>query len=353
MIADAHLGNEILVAEDDRARATLDAIGDGVISTDPAGNVTYLNRVAERMTGWSCEEATGRSLVHVFNVVDGLTREPVSDRLALAIHRDKSVGLARNTVLIGRDGIELAIEDCIAPIHDRQARITGAVIVFRDTTTARALEQVLSLRAQHDVLTDLPNRSLLSDRLDQAIAQARRHGTGVAVLFIDLDRFKDVNDALGHAVGDRLLQEVARRLKATVRASDTVSRLGGDEFVVVLSEIEHRQNAAMQAEKIRAALAAPPHAIGRQKLRIEASIGTSVFPDDGLDATTLINRADMAMYAAKRSGRNRHRFFAPDAGLRAIEGKGPIDDARCERERRDLPLHQKLKAHSNVEESVR
>ena len=352
MIANGSPAHEILFAEDERARATLDAIGDGVISTDPSGNVTYLNPVAERMTGWSCEEATGRSLVHVFNVVDGLTREPVSDRLELAIHHDKSVGLVRK-VLIGRDGIELAIEDCIAPIHDRQGRITGAVIVFRDTTTARALEQVLSLRAQHDVLTDLPNRLLLNDRLDQAIARARRHGTGVAVLFIDLDRFKDVNDALGHAVGDRLLQEVARRLKATVRASDTVSRLGGDEFVVVLSEIEHRRNAAMQANKIRAALAAPPHAIGRQKLRIEASIGTSVFPDDGLDATTLVNCADMAMYAAKRSGRNTHRFFAPDAGAPDMERKGPIDDARSARERRNLPLHQKLKTHSNVEESVR
>jgi diguanylate cyclase (GGDEF)-like protein/PAS domain S-box-containing protein len=324
-----------------------------VISTDPAGTVTYLNPVAERLTGWSCKQAIGRSLVQVFNVVDGPSRVPVSDRLEIAIHDDSTVASAQNATLTRRDGVELAIEDSIAPIHDRHARLTGAVIVFRDVTTARAREDLLSVRIQHDALTNLPNRLLLIDRLEHAIAQARRRGTKVAVLFIDLDRFKDVNDALGHAVGDRLLQEVAKRLKSAVRESDTVGRLGGDEFVVVLSEVDHPQSAARQADKIRAVLAASPHVIGPQKLSIESSIGTSFFPEDGLDATSLVNCADMAMYVAKRSGRNAHRFFAPDAYLAVSERRGLSDAGGRAPIGIELSLHQRVGAHSSVEESLR
>jgi diguanylate cyclase (GGDEF)-like protein/PAS domain S-box-containing protein len=353
MIAERFSADDILLVEQEHASATLNSIGDGVISTDPAGTVTYLNPVAERLTGWSCKQAIGRSLVQVFNVVDGPSRVPVSDRLEVAIHDDRTVASAQNAILTRRDGVEVAIEDSIAPIHDRHARLTGAVIVFRDVTTARAREDLLSVRIQHDALTNLPNRLLLIDRLEHAIAQARRRGTKVAVLFIDLDRFKDVNDALGHAVGDRLLQEVAKRLKSAVRESDTVGRLGGDEFVVVLSEVDHPQSAARQADKIRAVLAASPHAIGSQKLSIESSIGTSFFPDDGLDATSLVNCADMAMYVAKRSGRNAHRFFAPDAYLAVPETHGLSDAGRLAPAGIDLSLHQRVSAQSSVEESLR
>ena len=301
---------DALFVEQERARVTLNSIGDGVISTDKAGRVTYLNPVAEAMTGWSREEASGRMLSDVFHVIDGDTRDRVPDPMELAIQQDKIVGLAHNAVLIRRNGIESPIEDSVAPIHDRNAEIIGAVIVFRDVSKARANVRSLSHRAQHDVLTDLPNRMLLNDRLAQAIALARRRGTRVAVLFLDVDRFKDINDSLGHAIGDQLLQEVGRRLTAAVRRSDTVSRLGGDEFVVVLSEVEHPQNAAQQADKIRTALSAP-HAIARQDLAISVSIGISIFPDDALDAETLLSCADTAMYDAKGSGRNTHRSSTP------------------------------------------
>jgi diguanylate cyclase (GGDEF)-like protein/PAS domain S-box-containing protein len=353
MIAGRFPADDKLLVEQERASATLNSIGDGVISTDPSGTVTYLNPVAERLTGWSCKEAIGRRLVQVFNVVDARSRAPVSDRLELAIHHDKTVASAKNAILLRRDGIDVAIEDSMAPIRDRHARLTGAVIVFRDVTTARAREDLLSLRVQHDVLTDLPNRLLLTDRLEHAIAQARRRGTQVAVLFIDLDRFKDVNDSLGHAVGDRLLQEVAKRLKSAVRQSDTVGRLGGDEFVVVLSEIDNPQSAARQADKIRAVLAASPHVIGSQKLSIQSSIGTSFFPDDGVDATSLVNCADLAMYVAKRSGPNGHRFFAPDAYLALSEARGLSDAGRLAPAGIELSLHQRVGAHSSVEESLR
>ena len=155
-------------------------------------------------------------------------------------------GLTPNCVLIRRDGVEAAIEDSAAPIHDRRGQVTGAVMVFHDVSTARALSLRMSYLAQHDSLTDLPNRLLLNDRLTQAMAMAHRHRRKLAVLFLDVDRFKHINDSLGHAIGDRLLQSVAQRLLACVRSSDTVSRQGGDEFVILLSEVTHARGCGRQ-----------------------------------------------------------------------------------------------------------
>ena len=304
--------DQALLVERERAQVTLNSIGDGVISTDREGNVTYLNRVAEEMTGWSGDEASGRMLPEVFRIIDGDTREPVPNLMEVAVRENRTVCLPHNCVLIRRDGFEAAIEDSIAPIHDRDGQITGAVMVFRDVSEARMIERKLSHLAQHDFLTDLPNRMLLSDRLGRAIAFARRHGNKVAVLFLDLDRFKHINDSLGHAIGDELLRRVGKRLIAAVRSSDSVSRQGGDEFVVVLSEVEHSQNAARHAEKIHAALSAP-HAIARHDLHVNVnvSIGISIFPDDGDDAETLLRCADTAMYHAKESGGDTYQFFKP------------------------------------------
>lgn len=308
---------DVLREEMQRAQMTLDSMGDGVISTDRAGNVTYLNRVAERITGWLREEAFGRTLSDVFCIIDGDTREPAPNPMEAAGRQDTTVSLGYNAVLVRRDGSESPIEDSIAPIRDRNGEVTGAVMVFRDVSEARAMELKLSHLAQHDVLTDLPNRTLLNDRLNQAIALARRHGRQGAVLFLDLDRFKHINDSLGHAIGDKLLQEVGKRLTTAVRGSDTVSRQGGDEFVIVLSEVEHPRNAARHAEKIHAALSAP-HAIAHHDLHVNASIGISIFPDDGQDAETLVECADTAMYYAKDDGRNTHRFFKPEMNVRMV-----------------------------------
>ena len=240
---------EALFIEKERAQVTLNSIGDAVLSTDIAGNITYLNSVAEGMTGWSCQEAMGRPLVEVFRIVDGATRELAPDPMAKAVQHNQTVGLTANCILIRRDGFESAIEDSAAPIHDRHGQVTGAVIVFRDVSAARAVRQKMAHLAHHDFLTDLPNRGLLSDRIANAIALARRHGKQRAVLFLDLDRFKQINDSLGHPTGDELLQSVAQRLRACVRGADTVSRQGGDEFVVLLSEIEHAEDAGSQCGK--------------------------------------------------------------------------------------------------------
>jgi diguanylate cyclase (GGDEF)-like protein/PAS domain S-box-containing protein len=293
----------------ERAQATLASIGDAVLSTDLAGKITYMNPVAERMTGWSTWEATGRPLQEVLRIVDADSREAARDPLALAVQRDTSVGVGENCLLIGRDGHESAIEDTASPIHDRHGNVTGAVIVFHDVGAARALSLRMSHLAQHDVLTGLPNRMLLTDRLDRAIAAAARHGSKLAVLFMDLDRFKAINDRLGHAAGDQVLQSVASRLMAGVRKSDTVSRLGGDEFVVLLSEVCCAGDATRAADTLCAKIAAP-HRIEGRNLRVTASVGIGVCPIDGTDAETLLKKADLALLGAKACRRTGQHWVA-------------------------------------------
>jgi len=309
---------EALFLERERAQVTLNSIGDAVISTDVAGNVTYLNPVAEKMTGWLWQEASGRPLQEVLRIIDGDSREPALNPLAMAILHNRSVGLSANCVLIRRDGHESGIEDTAAPIRDPRGRVTGAVIVFHDVSVARAMSLRMSYLAQHDFLTELPNRLLLNDRLGQAIASAKRHRTSLAVLFLDVDHFKHINDSLGHAIGDQLLQSIARRLAACVRNSDTVSRHGGDEFIVLLSEVSRAEDAAFTADKILAAVSRP-HRIGHQDLQVTVSVGIGVYPDDGADAETLLKNADTALFQAKAHGRSNHQFFEPDMNVRAPE----------------------------------
>jgi len=309
---------EALFLERERAQVTLNSIGDAVVSTDVAGNVTYLNAVAERMTGWSRQEAWGRPLQEVLRIIDGESREPALNPLAMATLQNKTVGLSANCVLIRRDGYESAIEDTAAPIHDRRGQVTGAVIVFHDVGEARAMSVRMSYLAQHDFLTELPNRMLLNDRLTQAIALSLRHGKSLAVLFLDVDHFKHINDSLGHAIGDELLKSIAQRLVACVRSSDTVSRQGGDEFVVLLSEVAQPKDAAFTADKILAAVS-KPHRIGDQNLNVTVSVGIGVYPYDGVDAETLLRNADLALFHAKSHGRSNHQFFEPNMSVRTVD----------------------------------
>ena len=314
-ILDHSATEEALFNEKERAVATLDSIGDAVISTDLSGRVTYVNAAAERMTGWRPEEAAGHPFEHVFRIIDGVSRQSCPNPMDLAVRLNETVGLTSNCVLIRRDGFECPIEDSAAPIHDRQGQVTGAVLVFHDVSAARAVALQLSHRAAHDLLTDLPNRMLLNDRLSQAIASAQRQRHRLAVLFVDLDRFKQINDTLGHEIGDGLLQSVARRLVESVRRSDTVSRQGGDEFVLLLSRVDEAEDAAASVQKVIKALAAPLDVDGH-RLYVTASIGLSMYPDDGQDADTLIRNADVAMYRAKERGRNVYQFYTPDMNIR-------------------------------------
>ncbi|MEO8717965.1 MAG: diguanylate cyclase [Burkholderiales bacterium] len=314
--------DEALFMEKERAQVTLDSIGDAVLSTDAAGMVTYLNSVAEGLVGWSRSEASGKPLKEVLQLVDGTTREPPSrNPMELAMSTNSPVALAANSVLLRRDGTEVSIEDTAAPIHGRDGSVIGAVMVFHDVGASRKVMAKMSHLAQHDFLTDLPNPVLLGDRIARAIALARRHDKQFAVLFLDLDRFKKVNDDLGHDAGDQLLQSVARRLTACVRESDSVCRKGGDEFVVLLADITHAEHAARSAAKIITAFTAAHQVAGRE-LVVTASIGIAIYPQDGADADALLKAADAAMYLAKEGGRNQYRFYRgePKRGARERHG---------------------------------
>ncbi len=329
---------EALFDEKERAQVTLNSIGDAVISTDVEGRIAYMNTVAERLTGWTLKEALGRPLVEVFKIIDAETRRTIPNPMAKATVENATVGLPPTCILIRRNGEESAIEDSSAPIHNRRGHITGAVMVFHDVSTARALTLKLAYMAQHDTLTDLPNRSLLNDRLGQAIGAAQRHRSALALLYLDLDRFKLINDSLGHLVGDRLLQSVARRLGECVRATDTVSRLGGDEFVILLSEVAHEQDAAHCADKLLKAFR-KPFELDDHELHMTASIGIVIYPSDGTAVETLLKNADSAMYEAKKHGRNNYQFYRADLNSTAGEQQALENGLRHAIARQELKLH--------------
>jgi diguanylate cyclase (GGDEF)-like protein/PAS domain S-box-containing protein len=329
---------EALFKEKERAQVTLSSIGEGVICTDVSRNVTFLNAAAERMTGWPLAEVEGRTLGEVFRMLDATNRKSIPIPSGTAVASTPAVHLPSNCILIQRSGSDLPVENSAAPIHDRQGLLTGTVIIFRDVAAARAMSLQMVHSAEHDFLTGLPNRMLLKDRISLAIALARRHGKHTAVLFLDLDGFKHINDSLGHAVGDMLLQSVAARLVACGRTSDTVSRQGGDEFVVLLSEVEHSEDASMAARRMLETVA-QPHSVNDHDLHVTASIGVSIYPEDGDDAETLVKNADTAMYQAKENGRQSYQYFTPAMNARAVERQSIEESLRRALERRQFVLH--------------
>ena len=262
-------------------------------------------------------------------------REEAADRREEAANRREEA--ARAVAALGaRTGAQL-----------REANERLVVASVHAQTMTEAAEQATaqtSYMAEHDFLTGLPNRSLLTDRLAQSIALAQRHGKRVALMFLDLDHFKHVNDSLGHAVGDQLLQSAAKRLQACVRNSDTVSRQGGDEFVVLLAEVEAVSDAALAAQKLIEAMAAP-HLIGGHQLHVTLSIGISLYPDDGKDVETVLRNADTAMYHAKKRGRNNYQAFTPDMNAHAAARRSIEEALRHALEQRALVLHYQPKVN--------
>jgi diguanylate cyclase (GGDEF)-like protein/PAS domain S-box-containing protein len=328
---------EALFEEKERAQVTLSCIGDAVLCTDVSGRVTFLNAVAEKLTGWSCLQAMGRPMSEVFRITDAagglLATEPT-----WPLEEDGTMQLPSGCTLLRGDGALTPIEDSVATIHDRAGRAIGAVVVFRDISEARAMSLQMVHAAEHDFLTGLPNRMLLNERISQAIVLARRHSKQVAILFLDLDGFKYINDSLGHSTGDKLLQSIANRLVERGRASDTVSRQGGDEFIVLLSEVAFAEDAAIAATRILQAVAETHH-IDTHDLHVTTSIGMSIYPEDGLDAETLIKNADTAMYQAKENGRHSFQYFKPAMNARAVERQFIEESLRRAMERHELALH--------------
>ena len=337
-ISERKLAQEIWFAERERAEITLNSIGDGVICTDIEGRITYINPVALSLTGWAREEALGQPLTDVLILSDGATGQALASPVAEPVAQDKRICATTHCILNRLDGSETPIEDSIAPIHDRRGAVSGAVMVFHDVSEARAVALQMAHLAQYDYLTALPNRMLFQDRLQQAIALAQRHASRLAVLFLDLDRFKYINDSLGHAVGDQLLHAVAARLLACVRASDTVSRQGGDEFVILLPEIEYVEFAALTAQKLLQTLAMP-YTIDEHSVNITGSIGISIYPDDSDEAGALMQNADTAMYHAKEHGRNNHQFFKSEMNARSVERQFLEQQMRLALRQREFVLY--------------
>jgi diguanylate cyclase (GGDEF)-like protein len=242
-------------------------------------------------------------------------REEAADmREKVVTQRETVVRPHEQAIRAGLDG------GTMLEAHLREANerlVVATVNAQMLTEAAEGISAQMSHRAEHDYLTGLPNRAVLHDRLGQSIANAQRRGEKVALMYLDLDNFKHINDKLGHAVGDQLLQSTAKRLLASVRATDTVSRQGGDEFVVLLPEVEGEQGAALAAEKLIDAMAEPHHVEGHS-LHVTLSIGISIFPDDGIDAEAVIRNADTAMYHAKRTGRNNYQLYTGDMSDRAV-----------------------------------
>ena len=286
---------------------------EAIIVTDAQERILSVNRAFTEVTGYTAEEAIGQT-----------------PRLLRSGHHDKSFyeAMWRDIDIMGfwqgeihdrrKNGTFYPSSLSISAVRNKVGRVTHYVAVLSDITERKASEARIAFLAQHDPLTGLPNRTLLRDRLDQALANATRHGTRIALMFLDLDRFKTINDSLGHMTGDRLLQGVAQRLTSCVRETDTVSRQGGDEFLIVLTDVDVPDDAARVAEKILGLLQAPFDVDGQQ-LGTSFSIGIALYPEDGDSVEVLMKNADTAMYHAKESGRNTYRFFDEAMNINALE----------------------------------
>lgn len=310
--------DEALYEEKERARVTLGSIGDAVLVTDVQGQVTYINQVAEDLTAWPSAKALGQPLPVVFNITTRETGERARNPALQAMAENTTVGLAANCVLHRLDGSDVGIEDSAAPVHDRHGEVTGAVIVFRDVNQSLKMTQKMAWLAGHDSLTGLASRSLFAERFRQVISLAHRNAGRAAMLFVDLDNFKQINDIFGHRVGDQVLQEVARQLLQGVRETDTVCRHGGDEFVILLADVADPA-AAEQAANHLLGLFADPVVVDGHKVDVAMSIGISIYPDDARDLNSLIEHADIAMYQAKVTGRKTSRFLTTNGEGRPVD----------------------------------
>jgi len=308
--------------EKERLRVTLDSIGDAVIATNKLGIIEYLNPVAEAMTGWPHDQALGLPLLQVFNIINENTRSAASDPVKLCLSEQQTVNLAKSTLLLSRDGQEYGIEDSAAPIRDKQGNIIGVVLVFHDVTAQRQMANEINYRASHDLLTGLLNRTEFEDLLDKALLAIREQAKEHALIYINLDQFKVINDTCGHAAGDKLLKEIVVVIESCIRNSDTLARLGGDEFGVFLDSCGGAEPAMRIAQQICQRIDEHRFMHEKQRFHIGASIGLVMIDDHWSEVTTIMQAADNACYAAKEAGRNRvHLYFDADHAIESRRGE--------------------------------
>jgi len=277
---------------------TLNCIGDAVACTDISGNISFLNLVAEKMTGWSLQEADGHPMAEILQILDAANRQTIPDPMEMVVGQNRSMHLPADCVLIRRDGFEIPIEDSVAPIHDREGRPTGAVIVFRDVSAARAMAEQMTHSAQHDYLTGLPNARSLFLQLDRELARCKRDNSTLTVMVGDMDGFKQINDRFGHLEGNRVLRLFAQALKESCREYDYVARMGGDEFVVIAPGLP-ADASTKKAYQLRELAKQAGFEVCAEEI-LSLSVGQAMYPQDGTDAEELLAEADRRMYKEKR-----------------------------------------------------
>jgi len=306
-----------LALEHERLRVTMDSIGDAVITTDKAGKVQYLNPVAEDLTGWSLHDALGQPIAKVFSIAHETTRQRCLNPVELCLSENKVVGLAQNTVLISRNGKEYGIEDSAAPIRDQAGNTIGVVLVFHDVSEQRIMAREISYRASHDSLTGLYNRSEFESILNDCIHTPKAPDAMDALMILDLDRFKIVNDTCGHAAGDKLLVEITSIIKNCIRNNDTFARIGGDEFAILLEKC-NIEKAYEIATLICQSVYHYRFIYKDKKFRVGTSIGLVVIDEHSSTTSEVLQAADNACYDAKSAGRNRvHLYHSSNPSLAA------------------------------------
>jgi diguanylate cyclase (GGDEF)-like protein/PAS domain S-box-containing protein len=320
-ITERKQAEEALRESESRIRAITDSARDAILMMDTEGRISYWNPAAERILGYTGAEAIGQQL----HALIAPLHYHEAFYAAFPMFQQKGQGAAVGKTLDlearRKDGTEISVQLSLSAIHIKGA--WHAVGILRDITDRKQAEEKIRLMAYHDSLTGLPNRKLFSDRLEIALAQARRNQKGVAVIMLDLDNFKDVNDTLGHDVGDRLLKATAERLSTALRKGDTVARFGGDEFVLMLPDLKGIEAVIQVAQKIVENFR-KPFLIDTNQLIVTTSIGIAVYPHDGTDEGTLLKNADIAMYQAKQSGRDRYQIYRiQDADFECVIGRRP------------------------------
>jgi diguanylate cyclase (GGDEF)-like protein/PAS domain S-box-containing protein len=300
-----------LATEKERLNIMLNSIGDAVIATDENQAVMFMNPIAENMTGWLMKEAKGVPIARIMQLNDVETGSTLPNPISVALEQEKVVAMALNCQLTGKNGKTFRVEDSAAPIRDDGNNIIGGIIVFHDVSESIAMAVKMSHLANHDQLTDLPNRILLHDRIIQACKVSASHNQKVAVLLIDIDHFKYLNDTLGHTKGDEIIVQIAKRLRQLVGPEATLSRTGGDEFAIAVANISSDSLIDNLAKDIVNELN-QPFILHGEELTLSVSVGISFNPDDADGADVLMTHADAAMYRAKQQGRNQYCYFSKE-----------------------------------------
>ena len=354
-IAENNHHHNKLISDKEQAEITLQSIGEGVITTDTEGYVIYINPVAELLTGWRTEDASGEYISELLEIVDESTREKIDDPVRECLLSNKPIYSSEHTILVRKDKVEYYIDYSVTPIRNKQNVITGTVLVFRDVTDKRILARDLIWQASHDALTGLINRREFENRLIKILNSTNTPDRQHALCYIDLDQFKIVNDSCGHLAGDSLLEKVARKLRAKTRETDTLARLGGDEFGVILYSCS-LEKAKLIAESFRRHVEEIDFVWQEKHFRVGMSIGIVPITGDTNDISEVLQLADMACYMAKDAGRNQiHIYNQSDHKLLQRRGEmrwvDAIQDA-LERERLVLYVQEVRSVNENNKTTV-